>query len=598
MKKKIISLLLVFVLGISAFLFAGCQSFEDEVSDRFENEFSSENGENSASQFLANHIDGFKVVYTTSMRTGENGNISIIDTRFYKILLDELTKKYGTTDCPDSIRQLIIADGDSNAKLVEGNHAWKWTLIFDSPFTQEYIYNNMVNGKTYEQFKSSFVALKDYYPQLSEYYSTAIQIVMFETLLGYGKDKLTTFEADTTSGFVVKVKNCPTNSTLLNGKNVTDGDVESYLQTLSDEYYASASYSGFTKNTADRFITYLLDEVVGSELVEYDYKTYGPDETNPNYRNYVENIAELVYDKIYDGSGEDYTFSYKLLNGDEISYKFSGRTGEGSELAPKPVGTFSAQPSCFMSDFETEAFFEDGSALETMLNGGETTKTSFENSPLAEYQSVIMMPKQDYTFGGMVMQIFSANPDLQINMTLRFWAYDKDTHTGTLYKFKQEGINFYQSSPILHDGEDESVKVEGKGYLYKAKDKDNNGNEINGYYTDFEITFDASEVDEKFVENSDKNNPNVLHLDYLKLDEFDNTNLKATGESVNGRVEQAIDKTSGYKVVENEDGFGGVTVIDEKKIEFSFCEIMFDVVKDRTKENQDYTYKLAVLLPG
>ena len=603
MKKKFVCFLLVFVLAFTPLLFAGCGI---DVGEDGEISGGTSGGNSSGGQsagWLNKYVDGFRVVYTRDMATGRTGKKTIISDEFYNdAILSVLNKKYGNGDFPDSIRQTIV---EKDGKLqISKNTGWNWTL--DPNVTTTISIAKIVeqiNSGTYETFNDllndSINLFWSDYPQLSKFYAVPIQIVIYECLLGY--ENLTTFEAKTVDGvFGVYVKECKNNPSL-NGKKVetNKGDVFDYLGDYNDEtytgsglklkYYSNATYSGFTKADANKFINYLLNEVIGSDEVDYDYENHYGKNQNVNYRNYVGTIARMVYEKVYDGE-EGYVFTYTTKKGDKITYNFDEDID-----ADKTEGTntFRATPSSYLSDYETEAFFGNDEYLKNMFEGKETSATSFENSPLAEYQSLIMMYKQNYTFGGMWMQIFSQNPELDMNLLLRFYAYDPKTQTGALYTIKQEGINFYHDNPIKYKGEPESVYVEGKGYLYKATEKDNDGNKIEGYYTDFMINVDITGIPAEFVQKAKDDQD----IDYLKVDKFGKGDVMADAtETPYGRKQKSLEDAKNYKVISSQNGFGGVIVLDERKVDFSFCEVVFDTKKELFKD-EDYTCKLAMILP-
>ena len=657
MKKKFVCFLLVFVLAFTPLLFAGCGI---DVGEDGEISGGTSGGNSSGGQstgWLNKYVDGFRVVYTRDMATGRTGRKQVIDDMFYfESILNPLTSIYGynndDSNCfPDSIRHTIV---EKDGKLqITKNNGWSWTLDpNDSNISVSEIYNIIINNQLTEfnNLLSRGDLIWNKYPKLSDFYGVPIQIVIYECLLGY--EDLTTFEAKTETvdelngatiidgvpynhkktTFKIYVKNCPSNKDL-NGKRIyinelyfyeKDGKAvsvnESYKSKIKQEqelvekekklvvdylgdyneetytgsglqfkYYSNATYSGFTKADANKFINYLLNEVIGSDEVDYDYENHYGKNQNVNYRNYVGTIARMVYEKVYDGE-EGYVFTYTTKNGDKITYNF-----DEDDAADKTEGTntFRATPSSYLSDYETEAFFGNDEYLKNMFEGNETSATSFENSPLAEYQSLIMMYKQNYTFGGMWMQIFSQNPELDMNLLLRFYAYDPKTQTGALYTIKQEGINFYHDNPIKYKGEPESVYVEGKGYLYKATEKDNDGKKIEGYYTDFMINVDITGIPAEFVQKAKDDQD----IDYLKVDKFGKGDVMADAiETPYGRKQKSLEDAKNYKVISSQNGFGGVIVLDERKVDFSFCEVVFDTKKELFKD-EDYTCKLAMILP-
>ena len=262
------------------------------------------------------------------------------------------------------------------------------------------------------------------------------------------------------------------------------------------------------------------------------------------------------------------------------------------------------QTAAFLRDYDTDMFFSNADAFD-IFGDSNSEAHSFDNSPMSEYQSVVIMPTKEMTLSGIWMQIFSPNPDLAIKVYIRYYAYDPTTGTGKLFTWEQDEIDFYQSEPYDMAYANKDCKyhkyVEGKGYLYKTTEKDNNGNKIEGYYTDFEVGCSVEDVPEQFVELYDRNDPNALQLDAIKLDKFNNSSsdpkLKAEGSPVNGIVESQLNSAYAYKVIPSKNGFGGVTVLDERKVNFSFYEMVFDIEKDISFASQNYDYKLSVVTP-
>lgn len=679
MKKRVFSFLLAVIMAFMPVFFAGCEIDDIDSGD------SGSTGGSTQQSFYKEFIDGFKVVYSKS-QLGQSSDIEIIQNRFFIDILNNLNSYYGSgsgngnlsTFFPDSIRQTIYQDSAGKAKLLN-NNKWLWTLNPNEQTTLDNVLDSFKDNN-YEEIKESFQGST--YPQLSNstYYSTPLQIVLYETLLGYcqnGNDNRTMFEASVettklqdgsyeggvlynyhTDVFTIKVKSSKNanivgkiiyksdtftyyikdNVVIPHGANnghsgtetPVDNTVKDYLETLKNAYKSNATYSGLTKTDADSLVTYILNNVIGEEVVKNDYTQFGPgssynnnDIANANYvengrnyynyRYYVGRVAEMVYKFVYDGSDE-FVYTYNQ-NGININYDFveAYKAKEGKhpkenigELDADDNENFPFRPktASFLRDYDTDMFFSNSDAFD--IFGDSTSEArSFDNSPMSEYQSVVMMPSKDMTLSGIWMQIFSPNPDLAIRVYIRYYAYDKDTGVGKLFTWEQDKIDFYQSEPYdqAYAGEDCKYHkyVPGKGYLYKTTEKDNDGNLIDGYYTDFEVGVSVEDVPEQFVELYDRNDPNALQLDAVKLDKFKNTEsnplLKAEGESVNGVVEAKLNSAYAYKVIPSKNGFGGVTVLDESKVNFSFYEMVFDIEKDITNASQNYDYKLCVVTP-
>lgn len=685
MKKRVFSFLLAIIMAFMPVFFAGCEI--DDIDDGGTG--GSGDSRPGQSSFYKEFIDGFKVVYSNS-QIGQIKDITEITDKFYdEGILNGLNSYYGSgsglenknlsTFFPDSIRQTIYQDSAGNAKLGDNstikNDKWLWTLDPNENMNIKNVLENIDFGD---------LEILRTYPSLSKYYSTPLQIVLFETLLGYcqnGNDHRTMFEVEFVDGyrhklaegvyidanphyykFAIKVKSS-SNSSII-GKyiyyfetekkvsytndagdriylvnesaptpiNEPEQVIEDYLTSLKEKYYANATYSGLTKTDADSLVTYILNNVIGEEVVKNDYIQFGPNSSYYNtatenvnyvengknfynYRYYVGRVAEMVYSFVYDGSDE-FVYTYNQ-NGINITYDFveaykaknDGKhpkedIGKLDETGNETNFLFRPKTASFLRDYDTDMFFSNADAFD-IFGDSKSEAHSFDNSPMSEYQSVVMMPSKDITLSGIWMQIFSPNPDLAIKVYIRFYAYDKATGVGKLFTWEQDKIDFYQSEPYDMAYSEQDCKyhkyVPGKGYLYKTTEKDNKGNLIEGYYTDFEVGVSVEDVPEQFVELYDRDDPNALQLDSVKLDKFKNTEsdpmLKAEGEEVNGIVEAKLQSTYAYKVIPSKNGFGGVTVLDESKVDFTFYEMVFDIEKDITHASQNYDYKLCVVTP-
>lgn len=97
--------------------------------------------------------------------------------------------------------------------------------------------------------------------------------------------------------------------------------IQEVLESLQQEYLEKSRYIGLTKQNADKLIDYILTEIIGKELVLRDYNNYKNEPVN--FRNYVETIAYLVYSQTYDGSDEDWVYSFPSGNSTKITYTFN-----------------------------------------------------------------------------------------------------------------------------------------------------------------------------------------------------------------------------------------------------------------------------------
>ena len=615
------------IMCVTPVLFAGCDDLGLEGSTG-----GLEGGITGAvDSAFASFFDGFKVVYSDS-QTGQQKNITKLSDALSDGLLVNLTQKYGSgknqiTFFPDAIRQTIINEGGV-ATLKQGPdvYPWNWTLDPNDKDLSVNKISELLNNE-WDDFKSLALGYREDYPGLSEYYSIPIQIVLYEVMLGFEEltklearyipapeipnEKVTivnevfpaardVFEIIITSSpnkqlidkivykhqnaFYINLSNEKKLYELPNGNETFIDDlITNYLDSLKQQYYSTATYHGLTKADADRLIDYILNEVIGADVVKYDLEKFAGNKDN--FRNYVYTVAELIYKAVYDGSSE-YVYTYKNENGETIrTYPYQPVSAEKGDAA--------ARPASYLRDYESEMFFESSNSL-----AGVEGATAFENSPLSEYQSVVIMPAKDIGLSGIIFQIFTpkANFNMEMTISVRYWAYDKESGEGRLFTWSIEPLDFYHQYPhspaCTGKSCDEQEYVEGKGYLYYANE------EIEGYWTDFTVPLETDAVDEDLIIVPE--GPNKLKR--IELPKFENSDgLKPTGEGVtstNGITEVDLGKGDYYyKVIPSQTGYGGVTVLDEKRIEFSFFEVVFDIKKDPTNANANYDFKLAVLTP-
>lgn len=673
--------------------------------------------------FFEQYIDGFKVVYSNSLEGYDSVLKKLQDDFFLKVLAVEnedyngLAYYYGCADIgavekynwfPDSIRMLVVQNLDNNAELISSTEQiWKWTFSQNlngnkvenlKPFTDLELesienYNDwkyrLWNGEKIdnEVFNSDMETV-DYSRAFSDMYLLSLKIVMYEILLGY--DQLTKFAPataidlvnDNQAGLVAKVVS--SGNSLIVGELIADEDeiavveeddlfstqLKTYITKLQTDYLSKTKYLGFTKINADRMIDYILDEVIGTDLVKYDYENYGPSEENEqyfeeinnqtkdefkeiieldpgeetdaifnqyivnleegdviynavgynylvyngssgtgvdtkyyfeeyyNYRNYIDRVANIIYAQTYDGQSEEFEYEREITLTDEtnvnVSYDYveasSSKIEEG-EFAIAEKGNFTSTPATFLKDFEGEKFFEEFSESEEDQN-----EYTFKDSPKAEYQSILMMLKPDKVFeieAGMSFNIMAYDPNLQINIIVRYYYYDADTGTGLMFD------NFYNSTETF------TTSTE----IYDPYEQ------CYGYQSDFEVGFDEELApvgsrgvsndgfetfiippitDQTAIENLNTvwglNNENYeinLGWDLSNIDEDENI----TEEMVN----KALLASQYYKVIDSQNGYGGLTVLDEGMIQSSFYEIVFDIVKNPTDPiDMDYDFKVTV----
>ena len=466
-----------------------------------------------------------------------------------------------------------------------------------------------------------------------QYMQDIMQIALYEILLGYEPTKLdvsvTTKDVTATqekSVYSVKILSSPNKDdgfvgstlyekeTRINISTDEEGIVtksvggytetenhtatDNYIKKLSDEYKSTTLYTGLTKQNADILINYILKEIIGEEAVNYDYKNFK--NSAVNFRDYVSTIAYLIYSQSYDGSGDTWTYNYtsskdssvkisytfsvgeraramsaKLMSEkamDESWFDYNSSNPENSKIYTEVQAGFSARPATFVRYYEGEKLFGDFDAVD-----------QFSGKPYAEYQSIVVDPKiSEETLPsqglelecGFCFNFMTKNKDLKIATKIRYYIYDEETGTGKLFEFDGNTIDFVSGANTFKNSAGETC-----------------------YENDFDFSIDTAELeklDPTLVRHEvQDNDPNTC---YYTVPFFKNSEIiqKAKESELSLSSEDASKIARLYKVIESEKGYGGLTVLDEKKVKSSFFEIVLDVIKSPEDENTDYNFSLVV----
>jgi len=631
--KAILCLCLALLFSFSAFLFAGCDKDIGDIGGG-SGGGGGGGGENQRT-FFENYVSGIAAVYANSEGGGYSGLAPSQNqtNKMLRIISNGLLANYGSgkdiytyrysTNAPfyDSIRMLVTNDnGTATANL---NNHWNWTI---DPFIQGFYLNNIVPDGTlsYEEWRS-YVGDQDnnlLYSSFPDYFSNILQIALYETMLGYEQTTLkVTVNYDcrppsdsslaplSLSGTLYSVEILRSSNTELNelklywhwqenGGEALDkikpskaenanNKLLTYLYgeggTQSDptgglakEYLSKSRYVGLTKQNADKLIDYILTEIIGKELVLDDYNNYKNEPVN--FRNYVETIAYLVYSQTYDGSDEDWVYSFPSGNSTKITYTFDqeqrGNAKTKGLLNESELGSFMAKPATYVKYFPGESFFGDPDATD-----------QFAGKPYAEYQSIVIVPaisaetKKDGGIkleAGFVFNFMTQNKNLRIIPKVRYCVYNEETGTQFFYEFAADEINF--------SGAQSFVNAAGQTC----------------YEDDFDFGVDISKLDPSLVKtqvDSTGYKETTYTVGFFKNKELLDSVVDET------RLTEQAGVQDFYKVVESKNGHGGTTVLNEKHIKSSFFEIVFDIVKSESDpENTDYNFSLvlsnSLLYPG
>lgn len=604
-----IALAIVLFLGV-ALVFAGCDK-DDEFYDP-------ENPSASPS-FFERYVGGFNTVFANDssgyggIDEGEEGTDER-DWATYAFRLQFLNGlsyfyAYRALGLPDSLAELnnkFPTFYDSNRALVyqsgeklvfKPDIHWSWSINpFESPLLsniKNILQNNKEDFSTMEGWRENF---PDFSLNMDSYnfdlFNNILQIVLYEIMLGY--TNLTTlsvvidYGGDTTLAtgtysIVIdycndsSLNNFPVYSYTNNGTTTTTTNnvdsLDAYRESLQTQYENQTRYTGFTKDNADRFITYILDEVIGTDIVRIDDKDFRDDEAN--YRNYVEVVANIVYELTYDGSGDAWTYTYEGLPAPNNTVNFK-TTDESGNL--KGQTDFAAKPATYVRYFPGETLF-----------GEDDVDYQFSNKPIGEYQSILVVPARTITTlleggirleAGFVFNFMSYNKDLKINAKVRYQYYNEITGYRKLFEFDCDQINF--------DDGYEGVDPDGRTY----------------WENDFELSIETDELPQEAVIT--EKDSTGYEVTYYTIGFFNNDSLLdavagAEGGEVTLTEFEAIQDL--YKVIASQNGYGGITVLNEKKINSSFFEIVLDVVKTpNDPPDTDYNFRLVLsntlLTPG
>lgn len=634
--KAILCLCLALLFSFSAFLFAGC---DKDIGDIGGGSGGSGGGENQRT-FFENFVSGIAAVYANSESGGDSGLESENTDLLITSIKDGLLSNYGSgkgidtyrysPKAPfyDSIRMLVTApNGDINSIAKVDDARWNWFLDPNmtgnkglTPKDNETFINwqkRMQNDPEGSYDDDEFIDSSKYN---FEQFKNIFQIILYEIMLGYNETKIEVVAGNQLTGYdrgvkltckadyyYAKIVSCEKDQSLVgyylfnfqksgeasaefNGvkysvsfpeinQSEPDPKIQDYQASLKQEYLSKSRYVGLTKQNADKLIDYILTEIIGKELVLYDYNQYRQYRNEPvNFRNYVETIAYLVYSQTYDGNDEDWVYDFPSGNSTKITYTFDqeqrGNAKTKGLLNESELGSFMAKPATYVKYFPGESFFGDPDATD-----------QFAGKPYAEYQSIVIVPaisaetKKDGGIkleAGFVFNFMTQNKNLRIIPKVRYCVYNEETGTQFFYEFAADEINF--------SGAQSFVNAAGQTC----------------YEDDFDFGVDISKLDPSLVKT-----------------QVDSTGYKETTYTVGffknkELLDSVVDETrltdqegvqNFYKVVESKNGHGGTTVLNEKHIKSSFFEIVFDIVKSETDpENTDYNFSLvlsnSLLYPG
>lgn len=538
--KKATCLFLVFVLFGIGVMFSGCAVLDD-VPDV-------------PQEFFSRYIAGVNAVYANRADGGYSGLDKTQDkiNDLSKIIYDLMIAFYGSgedaeneflpynSNAPfyDSIR-ILVTNKDGNANF---NESVRWNWFIDPLLKEAEIELVIEEDATYSDWKSSmyetFKTVKYSFP---DYFSNVLQIALYEIMLGKEPTTLNvSANGETYEVYVGECSNSAYNGKLLykatrGTEEVSDSISKEIKEELQKEYLSKTRYIGLTKQNADKFISYILNEIIGGDLVSSDFNSFKSDPTN--FRNYVSTIAYLIYSQSYDQTGDEWTYVFE--NGaTKISYTFSeadrktaiscGLSSEGklnddkTKIETDILGSFRSQPATYAKFFEGESFFEE------TVNGD-----SFAGKPYAEYQSLILVPANNSITqgeGGLMLlegfyfNFMSKNKNLKINTTIRFMGINSSGQK-FFYEFEGDQIDFSKGE-----------------YSYV------NANGETCYENDYFFGIDTNKIDPSLVTH--KRASDGYENDYFTVGFFNNDVFKSVTTETRLTDSSAFDLQKLYKVSE------------------------------------------------
>ena len=617
--KAILCLCLALLFSFSAFLFAGCDKDIGDIGGG-----SSGGGGENQRTFFENYVSGIAAVYANSESGGYSGLLNENTDEMLKEIVSGLLKNYGSgansdkykysTNAPfyDSIRMLVTApNGNITSKPVKVDKERHWNWNFQSNMLSYNILNRLMptNGETYSDWVNRLLTSSNNDEKINssnyifpEYYSDIFQIALYEIMLGYSpttllvkkedKDnvenqygdiirKAQIFQVEINYSSCNEIKKIILYKSILNSNTLIVTEeinykpelenyvtLHNYLDQLQQEYLSKSRYVGLTKQNADKLIDYILTEIIGKELVLDDYNNYKNEPVN--FRNYVETIAYLVYSQTYDGSDEDWVYTFPSGNSTKITYTFNQEQRINAKtkglLNESELGSFMAKPATYVKYFPGESFFGDPNAT-----------NQFAGKPYAEYQSIVIDPAisaETTKDGGIKLEagfgfkFMSRNKNLRIIPKIRYCVYNEETGTQYFYEFNADEINF--------NGAKSFVNAAGQTC----------------YENNFDFGVDVSKLAPSLVKtqvDSSGHKETTYTVGFFQNKELLNSVVDET------RLTEKAGVQDFYKVIESKNGHGGTTVLNEKHIKSSFFEIVFDIVKSESDpEGTDYNFSLVL----
>ncbi|MEG1752051.1 MAG: hypothetical protein RR140_03295 [Clostridia bacterium] len=419
--KKLSRVILCFVIAFCLFGLGGCFY----AGNSGPNDFADQNTAN-----MIHNLQGAKVCCKNLQNIFGDSNGQQVEDKlkinnFAQNVLENLTTIYGIDKKKpgdnvlfyDSIRYQLKKNANGNYEKIN-NSAWKWTLVNvkkydafldikkpelslgapETPYTLKYWYKyNSEDNKLYEHYF--------YNPDAP--LAMAMQIVIYEILVGKTPSEFTFTEEGEDDTLKLSV--------FLDNVDICSKDFL-YLSQLQLQFKQVGSYVGFSSADKQILYNYILNSVIGIDIVN---KYSGDDGFVPEWLNKNDKVEAITPENIESTEPEKTIKKlYRKNVASCLSYAELKIDENGNVVIKEPVGVedsfFNPKPFSSIKDYPSSNFFLG-------MKGG------LEHIPFAEYQSFVIMPGQNDVLSELWLSF-----ECKQNISIRVGTRHYNTSTKTL----------------------------------------------------------------------------------------------------------------------------------------------------------------------
>lgn len=401
--------------------------------------------------------------------------------------------------------------------------------------------------------------------------------------------------------------NADYNAWVAGGKKANDDFFRRYLDVIPHIVYTLTT-DGFSPEFCDGFTA---DAYMAASKADSDAK----------------NAMKILIDRYYGTDGNSILssgdiFSNLTGNGNIDKIYMSGGSSQMNELdnwyaspatyavdVPREQGHvnfrvlennfnyFKSQPGTY--PFLGTAVPKDGASgiyyASSPETGGLRYNFDFMHIPYREYHTMVLMPGDEFNpfpekiassfaFQDIEFDFMARNLGLKINFGARLWSWNATTGKGTLYQTPWKTVAFDALSAVY---DEQTAEKQGTTSTKKPVYVSRAGISVQDFF------FSAQETEA--IRNGSFPKPDIaaryeaamltntslkkLEKDYgtryiFELDTFRNSlvGLNASTEKLTSDLD--------YRIIRSSPTTGGLSVLDERKITFTFLEILFDIEKD------------------